>query len=54
MMNVKRWVTAGIVVSALAGALVHDMRRATPEAEAPQAHEKPDASDDDEPWKRSA
>ena len=28
--------------------------RATPEAEAPQAQDKPDAGDDDEPWKRSA
>ena len=38
----------------IAGALVHDMRRATPESEATQAQEKPDASDDDEPWTRSA
>ena len=39
----------------IAGALVHDMRRATPESEASQTPEKPDAGgDDDEPWKRSA
>jgi len=37
----------------IAGALVHDMRRVTPESETTQAHEKPDAGDD-EPWKRSA
>lgn len=36
----------------IAGALVHDMRRVEPEA--PQAHEKHDSTDDDEPWKRSA
>lgn len=35
----------------IAGALVHDMRRASPEPEAPQ---KRDGGDDDEPWKRSA
>ena len=39
----------------IAGALVHDMRRATPESEASQTPEKPDAGgEDDEPWKRSA
>ncbi len=41
----------------IAGALVHDMRRVTPETEAPQPHEKHekhDSTDDDEPWKRSA
>ena len=38
----------------IAGALVHDMRRAMPESEASPTHEKPDAGDDDEPWKRSA
>ena len=39
----------------IAGALVHDMRRETPESEPSQTPEKPDAgSDDDEPWKRSA
>jgi hypothetical protein len=35
----------------IAGALVHDMRRASHEPEAPQAR---DGGDDDEPWKRSA
>jgi hypothetical protein len=35
----------------IAGALVHDMRRASPEPEAPQTR---DGGDDDEPWKRSA
>jgi len=34
--------------------MVHDMRRATPESEPSQTPEKPDAGDDDEPWKRSA
>lgn len=38
----------------IAGALVHDMRRATPDSEASQPHEKPEAGGDDEPWKRSA
>ena len=38
----------------IAGAMVHDMRRATPESEPSQTPEKPDAGDDDEPWKRSA
>jgi hypothetical protein len=38
----------------IAGALVHDMRRVTPESEAPQTHEKQDGTDEDEPWKRSA
>ena len=38
----------------IAGALVHDMRRAIPESEPSQTPEKPDAGDDDEPWKRSA
>ena len=35
----------------IAGALVHDMRRPSPEPEASQTH---DGTDDDEPWKRSA
>ena len=35
----------------IAGALVHDMLRARPKPETPQARE---GSDDDEPWKRSA
>ena len=35
----------------IAGALVHDMRRPSPEAGASQTH---DGTDDDEPWKRSA
>ena len=34
----------------IAGALVHDMLRASPEPEAPKTRE----TDDDEPWKRSA
>ena len=35
----------------IAGALVHDMLRALPEPEAPQ---KRDGNDDEEPWKGSA
>jgi len=35
----------------IAGALVHDMMRVSPEPEAPQKRE---GTDDDEPWKRSA
>jgi hypothetical protein len=35
----------------IAGALVHDMLRASPEPEVREARE---GSDDDEPWKRSA
>ena len=35
----------------IAGALVHDMLRASPQPDASQTREK---SDDDEPWKRSA
>ena len=35
----------------IAGALVHDMLRASPQPETPQTRE---GSDDEEPWKRSA
>jgi len=38
----------------IAGALVHDMRRATPETEARETRESQDGTDTDEPWKRSA
>ena len=38
----------------IAGALVHDMRRASPEPEVPGTPQTRDGTDDDEPWKRSA